>query len=153
MTRATKMSSSNFSYSGPSASLSRIPYKKLDPKRRQTIKSFKKGVKLQLQIMIQKHYKQWKKASGIFDLSRKDLRRKAMESIFEPFELLVDNTLYGRNFQKKNDGLIGGVKNIIISYTKYNEQKEAEKQRISNMEDMIEKFLIFHDQMIIDTVI
>ncbi|KAF0534632.1 hypothetical protein F8M41_009913 [Gigaspora margarita] len=61
MTRATKMSSSSFSYSGPSASRSHIPYKKLDPTRQKTIKSFKKGAKLQLRIMIQKYYKQWKK--------------------------------------------------------------------------------------------
>jgi len=63
MTSATRMSSSSFSSSGTSASRSRILYKKLDPKRRQTIKSFKRGVKLQLQNMIQKHYKQWKKGS------------------------------------------------------------------------------------------
>lgn len=63
MTSATRMSSSSFSSSGTSASRSRILYKKLDPERRQTIKSFKRGVKLQLQNMIQKHYKQWKKGS------------------------------------------------------------------------------------------
>ncbi|CAG8560064.1 29581_t:CDS:10 [Gigaspora margarita] len=153
MTRATKMSSSSFSYSGPSASRSRIPYKKLDPTRQKTIKSFKKGAKLQLRIMIQKYYKQWKKESGILDLSRKDLRRKAMETIFEPFEQLVDNTLYGRNFQKKGDGLVGGVKNIIISYSKYNKLKEAEMQRIDNMEDIIVKFRIFQKKMILDTII
>jgi hypothetical protein len=61
MTSATRMSSISFSSSGTSASRSRILYKKLDPERRQTIKSFKRGVKLQLQNMIQKHYKQWKK--------------------------------------------------------------------------------------------
>jgi hypothetical protein len=63
MTSATRMSSSSFSYSGTSASRSRILYKKLDPVRRQTIRSFKRGVKLQLQSLIQKHYKQWKKGS------------------------------------------------------------------------------------------
>jgi hypothetical protein len=63
MTSATRMSSISFSSSGTSASRSRILYKKLDPERRQTIKSFKRGVKLQLQNMIQKHYKQWKKGS------------------------------------------------------------------------------------------
>ncbi|CAG8500812.1 17105_t:CDS:10 [Dentiscutata erythropus] len=153
MTRASKRSSSSFSSSGLSASRSRITYKNLDPKRQQTINSFEKGAKLQLCTKIQKHYKQWKRASGIFDLSRKDLRRKAMETIFEPFELLVDNTLYGRNIRKKGNGQVGGVKNIIISYPKYNQQKEVEKQRINNIKDMIEKFQIFHNQMILDTVI
>ncbi|CAG8559145.1 137_t:CDS:10, partial [Acaulospora colombiana] len=61
MTRASMMSSSSFSYSGPSASRSRVPYKKLDSKRRRTIKSFKKGVKLQLRNKIQGHYEKWKK--------------------------------------------------------------------------------------------
>ncbi|CAG8781609.1 13945_t:CDS:2, partial [Racocetra persica] len=102
---------------GPSASRSRIPYKKLDPIRRKTIKSFKQG---------------------ILDLSRKDLRRKAMETIFKPFEQLADNTLYGRNLRKKDDGLVGGVKNIIIQYPKYIQQKEAERQKVIDIEDMIE---------------
>ncbi|KAF0497155.1 hypothetical protein F8M41_020779 [Gigaspora margarita] len=153
MTRATKISSSSFSYSGPSASRSRIPYKKLDPTRRKIIKSFKMGAKLQLRDMIKMYYKHWKKDSGILDLSRKDLRRKAMETIFKPFELLVDNTLYGRNLQKKGDGLVGGVKNIIISHPIYIKQKEAEIKRIVDMEDMIQRFLIFQEEMILDILL
>ncbi|CAB4376229.1 unnamed protein product [Rhizophagus irregularis] len=157
MTSATRMSSSSFSSSGTSASRSRILYKKLDPKRRQTIKSFKRGVKLQLQSMIQKHYKQWKKDAnynfgGVFDPSRKDLRRNAMETIFGPFESLVDNTLYGRNFEKKRDGQVGGVKNIVVTDSDYSQQRAKETNRNRNMEQMISKFLDFQNRMIKDTI-
>ncbi|RGB38138.1 hypothetical protein C1646_15742 [Rhizophagus diaphanus] len=157
MTSATRMSSSSFSSSGTSASRSRILYRKLDPKRRQTIKSFKRGVKLQLQSMIQKHYKQWKKDAnynfgGVFDPSRKDLRRNAMEAIFGPFESLVDNTLYGRNFEKKRDGQVGGVKNIVVTDTDYSQQRAKETNRNRNMELMISKFLDFQNRMIKDTI-
>ncbi|CAI2181200.1 9451_t:CDS:10 [Funneliformis geosporum] len=157
MTSATRISSTSFSSSGTSASRSRILYKKLDPERRLTIKSFKRGVKLQLQNMIQKHYNQWKKDAnynfgGVFDPSRKDLRRNAMETIFGPFESLVDNTLYGRNFEKKRDGQVGGVKNIVVTDSIYSQQRANETIRNRNMENMISKFLDFQNRMIKDTI-
>ena len=62
---ATRFSSSSFSSVGTSASRSRVPFKRLDPGRRQTIKSFKRGVKSQLRKMIHKHYNKWKKGLQI----------------------------------------------------------------------------------------
>ncbi|CAG8563514.1 4005_t:CDS:10 [Ambispora gerdemannii] len=153
MSSATRASSFNFFSSGTSASRSRIPYKQLDPKRRQTIKSFKRGAKSQLRNMIQEHYKKWKKSAnyrlgGIFDPTKNVLRRNAMEAIFRPFESLVDNTLYGRNLQKKRDGQVGGVKNIIVSVPKYAQQRAEEAQRINSMADMISNFFDFKNKMI-----
>jgi hypothetical protein len=80
---------------------------------------------------------------GIFDPLRKELRRNVMKAIFSPFESLVDNTLYGRDFKKK----VGGVKNIIISDFDYELQRIKETQRIYNMENMISKFLAFQNRM------
>ncbi|RIB02718.1 hypothetical protein C2G38_852692 [Gigaspora rosea] len=78
MTRATKISSSSFSYSGPSASRSRIPYKKLDPTRRKIIKSFKMGAKLQLRDMIKMHYKHWKRGLYIINTIFYSLIKRAL---------------------------------------------------------------------------
>lgn len=89
---------------------------------------------------------------GIFDPSRKDLRRNAMETIFGPFESLVDNTLYGRNFEKKRDGQVGGVKNIVVTDSVYSQQRAKETNRNRNMEIMISKFLDFQNRMIKDTI-
>ncbi|RHZ76590.1 hypothetical protein Glove_195g36 [Diversispora epigaea] len=153
MTSATRMSSSSFSSSGTSASRSRVSYKKLDTNRQKTIKSFKQGAKLQLRKMIQNHYKQWKKDAnyflgGVFDPSKKALRRCAKEAVFGPFEVLVDNTLYGRDLTKKDDGQMGGVKNIIISDPEYEDMRTSETHKINDLEDMISKFFNFQSNMI-----
>jgi len=71
-----------------------------------------------------------------------------MEAIFGSFEFLVDNTLYGRNFQKKSDGQVGGVKNIIVTDLVYSQQRARETNRNRNMENMISKFLDFQSNMI-----
>ncbi|RUS17657.1 hypothetical protein BC938DRAFT_476189 [Jimgerdemannia flammicorona] len=57
MTSASKVSSSAFSRNGESP----IPYKQLDPKRKQTITSFDAGVKPHLRGLIENYYESWKK--------------------------------------------------------------------------------------------
>ncbi|RHZ55702.1 hypothetical protein Glove_411g12 [Diversispora epigaea] len=157
MTSATRMSSSSFSSSGTSASRSRVSYKQLDTNRQKTIKSFKQGAKLQLRKMIQNHYKQWKKDAnyflgGVLDPSKKALRRSAKEAVFGPFEVLVDNTLYGRDLTKKGDGQMGGVKNIIVSDPEYEDIRTSETHKINDLEDMISKFFNFRSNMIEEAI-
>ncbi|CAG8594211.1 3574_t:CDS:10 [Paraglomus occultum] len=151
MTSATRMSSSSFYSCGTAASRSRVPFKQLGPERQKTIKSFKRGAKLQLRKMIQNHYKQWKKDAnyflgGVFDPSKKALRRSAKKAVFGPFEVLVDNTLYG---SKKSDGQqIGGMQNIIISGPEYLDLRALETRKMNDLEDMISNFFHFQSAMI-----
>ncbi|CAG8676987.1 10945_t:CDS:2, partial [Paraglomus occultum] len=101
------------------------------------------------------HYKQWKKDAnyffgGVLDPSKKALRRSAKKAVFGPFEVLVDNTLYGRDLTKKSDGQIGGVQNIIISDPEYSDLRALETHKINDLEDMImiSKFFQFRGAMI-----
>jgi len=85
---------------------------------------------------------------GVLDPSKKALRRSSKKAVFGPFEVLVDNTLYGRNLTKKSDGQMGGVKNIIFSDPEYSDLRALEARKINDLEDMISKFFQFRSAMI-----
>jgi hypothetical protein len=86
------------------------------------------------------------------DPTKNDLRRCAKEAILRPSEFLVDNTLYGHNLERRRDGQIGGVNNMIISSRMYSKQKKKEKDREENMENLVSDFSRFRKKMIDDTV-
>ena len=85
---------------------------------------------------------------GVLDPSKKALRRSAKKAVFGPFEVLVDNTLYGRDLTKKSDGQIGGVQNIVISDPEYSDLRALEAHKTNDLEDMITKFFQFRSAMV-----
>ncbi|CAG8596904.1 6522_t:CDS:10 [Cetraspora pellucida] len=131
-----------------------IPYKQLCSKRREIIKSFEGEVKSLLHQKIQMHYIKQKNDAkyvlgGIFDPLRKVMRRNAMDVIFKPYESFADNTLYGRNFEKKRDGQVGGTRNIIIIDETYIEKSRKNKIETQKINNYTSKFLEFKSKMIV----
>src|SRR4051794_6975261 len=87
---------------------------------------------------------------GFFDPTKKDLHWHALDVlIFQPFEPLIDNTLFGRGLPQKGKR---NRKVLLIKSTDYTTKRDKELVRIREMNNTNTEFFAFHERLLWDTV-